>query len=169
MKVKWFPDWLKYTRLAIIGEKSKNQLKENDLLFLKSPNKNKSVVVRAVSINEAIFSEINQLADFVKFFESDDCILLSKKLKTMLEITESDWVTLESPQMNLFTYGTFLSAFWDFTNFEYPFLRLSGARHQVLEEFHFLRAKLDDFVRIWPPGISFPFITPQEGVVIGEV
>jgi gamma-glutamylcyclotransferase (GGCT)/AIG2-like uncharacterized protein YtfP len=169
LKVEWFPDWLKYTRLAIIGEKSKNQLKENNLLLLKNPNKNKSVVVRAVSINEAIFSEIKQLADLVKFFESNEHILLSRMLENVLNVAKDDWVTLESPQTNLFTYGTFLSAFWDFTNSEYPFLVLPGSRHYVLEEFHFLRAKLDDFIRIWPHGLSFPFIIPQEGFVLGEI
>jgi len=169
LKVEWLPDWLKSTRLAIIGENNKKQLKERNLLLVKNPNKNKSVIVRAVSISNAIFSEIKELADLVRFFESNKCILLSKKLKNMLEITENDWVTLESPQTNLFTYGTFLSAFWDFTNSKYPFLVLPGSRHYVLEEYHFLRAKLDDFVRIWPPGLSFPFIIPREGFVLGEI
>lgn len=169
LKVIWFPGWLKSTRLAIIGEKNKKNLKEQNLLLVKNPNKNKSVIVRVVSINNAIFSEIKELADLVRFFESDEYILLSKILKNVLEISEDDWVTLESPQTNIFTYGTFLSAFWDFTNPEYPFLVLPGSRHYILEEYHFVRAKLDSFVRIWPPGLSYPFITPQEGLVLGEI
>jgi len=169
LKVEWFPDWLRSTRLAFIGKKSKKQLKEHDLLLVKNSTKNKSIIVRAVSINNAIFSEIEELVDLSRFFDSNESVLLNKKLKNILEITESDWVTLESPQINLFTYGTFLSAFWGFTNSEYPFLVLPGSRHYVLEEFHFLRAKLDNYVRIWPPGLSFPFITPRESFVLGEI
>jgi gamma-glutamylcyclotransferase (GGCT)/AIG2-like uncharacterized protein YtfP/superoxide dismutase len=169
LKVEWFPDWFKYTRLAIIGEKSKKQLKENNPLLVKNSTKNKSVLVRAVSINDVIFSEIKELADLVRFFESDECILLSRIMENVLGITKDDSIALVSPETNIFTYGTFLSSFWDFTDSEHPFLRLQGSRHYFLEEFHFLRAKLDDFVRIWPPGLSFPFITPQEGFVQGEI
>jgi gamma-glutamylcyclotransferase (GGCT)/AIG2-like uncharacterized protein YtfP len=169
LKVEWFPDWLKLTQLAILREESKKQFKEHELLLVKNSTKNKSIIVRAVSINDAIFSEIEELVDFTSVFDSDESILLSKKLKNVLEIAESDWITIESPQINLFTYGTFLSAFWDFTNSEYPFLVFPGSRHYVLEEFHFLRAKLQDFQRIWPPGLSFPFITPDEGFVLGEI
>ncbi|WP_287585791.1 gamma-glutamylcyclotransferase family protein [Candidatus Borrarchaeum sp.] len=170
LKVEWFPDWLKATRLGIIGEKTKERLKEQNLVLLRNPNNEKSVIVRVVSINNAIFSEIEEMTDFARVLDSNEYILVSRALKNVLDVTKDDLILLESPEMNLFTYGTFLSAFWDFTNSEYPFLRLPGSRHYVLEEFHFLRAKLDDFIRIWPPGLSFPFIMPQEGEdVIGEL
>lgn len=169
MKVEWFPDWIKTSNLGIIGEKTKERLKEQNLVILRNPNNEKSVIVRVVSINNAIFSEIEELTDFARVLDSNEYILVSKMLENVLDVTKDDMILLESPEMNLFTYGTFLSAFWDFTDSEHPFLMLPGSRHSVLEEFHFLRAKLDDFIRIWPPGLSFPFIIPQEGFVLGEI
>ncbi|MFX1520639.1 MAG: gamma-glutamylcyclotransferase family protein [Promethearchaeota archaeon] len=168
LKVKWFPDWIKTSKIASIGQKANENLKGSNLLLLK--NQTKSAVVRTVPIENVIFSEIEEMAEFVRLLESGEYILLSRIMESVLGITKDDSITLKSLETCLFTYGTFLSAFWEFTNSEYPFLRLPGSRHYVLEEFHFMRAKLDGFVRIWPPGLSFPFIVPQEDEeVIGEL
>jgi hypothetical protein len=169
LKVEWFPDWIKSSKLGIIGEKTKERLKEQNLVLLRNPNKEKSVLLRTIPINNTIFSEIKDMDDFARVLKSDEYILVSRALKNVLDVTKDDIILLESPEMNLFTYGTFLSAFWDFTASDHPFLMFPGSRHSVLEEYQFLRAKLDGFVRIWPPSLSFPFITPQEGVVLGEI
>ncbi|MFX1464879.1 MAG: gamma-glutamylcyclotransferase [Promethearchaeota archaeon] len=166
LEVKWFPDWIKNSKIAIIGQKTKEKLKDPNLLLLK--NQTKSTVVRTVPIDHAIFSEIEDMTEFARLLEDGEYILLSRVMENLLLLGESHLITVEAPQMNVFTYGTFLSAFWDFTSAE-PFLVFPGSRHHVLEEYHFLRAKLDGFTRIWPPGLSFPFIAPQAGVVLGEI
>ena len=168
MKVTWLSDRIQ-SRLAIIGEETKERLKGHNLILLRNPNKDKSTVVRTVSIDDAFFPINEEMLDFIRSLESNEYILLSRMLENVLGAAKDDWITLKFPETNLFTYGTFLSAFWDFTNSEHPFLMLPGSRHYVLEEHHFMRAKLDRFVRIWPPGLSFPFIIPQEGFVLGEI
>jgi len=169
LKVTWLSHRIQ-SRLAIIGEETKERLKGHNLILLRNPNKDKSTVVRTVSIDDVFFPINEEMLDFIRSLESNEYILLSRMLENVLGAAKDDWITLKFPETNLFTYGTFLSAFWDFTNSEHPFLMLPGSRHYVLEEHHFMRAKLDRFVRIWPPGLSFPFIIPQESAkVIGEI
>ena len=115
LKVTWLSDRIQ-SRLAIIGEETKERLKGHNLILLRNPNKDKSTVVRTVSIDDAFFPINEEMLDFIRSLESNEYILLSRMLENVLGAVKDDWITLKFPETNLFTYGTFLSAFWDFTN-----------------------------------------------------
>ena len=92
-----------------------------------------------------------------------------KYLGRYLSINEGDKVHLKNPIINLFAYGTFMSRYYDMGNPNNPELRIPGERNHILRNHLFIRARLDDYARIWPPNAKYPFTFKQLGHhIIGE-
>ena len=80
-----------------------------------------------------------------------------KYLGRYLSLSEGDKVHLKNPMINLFAYGTFMSRYYDMGNPNNPELRIPGERNHILRNHLFIRARLDNYARIWPPNAKYPF------------
>ena len=92
-----------------------------------------------------------------------------KYLGRSLTINEGEKVHIKNPSINLFAYGTFMSRYYDMGNPNNPELRIPGERNHILKNHLFLRSRLSDYARIWPPNAKYPFAVKRTGhYIIGE-
>ena len=160
-------------KLTIIGKGLKEKLNEGrcDVLLLRNTKNKQKLVVRSLSIDNPIFVNYRNLnPQITEEIKNGETILLNTLLQEKLGINVDDYVEVLIPEDNVFAYGTFLSAHYDFSSPSFPKLHIPGVRNNIFQGIQKTKAILKGFARLWPKGLEFPFIVPKsDSEVVGEI